>query len=173
MPSPIIERIRRRSFAERYLATAAVVWLLYGTLSAALLHTGLATWLAGGLAYCLALCVHFSLHRFVVFRRDELEYHHDLSKQVTRYLLTAVAQYSFTLAGTALLVANTDLHRSVAYVGCAAFAAVLNFLALKLLVFPHASDEAKPPSPIVHPPSAKHGDAGSEPVTAGSSRSRG
>lgn len=146
MPSRFVQRIRSRSFAERYLATAAIVWVLYGSLSAALLHTGLSTWVAGGLAYALALCVHFSLHRFLVFRRDELAYHHDLTTQVWRYLTTAVVQYAFTLAGTAIIVDRTDLHRSVAYVGCAAFAAVLNFLALKLLVFPH-SDGGEPADP--------------------------
>ena len=146
MAASVITWIRSRSFAARYLATAAVVWLLYGSLSAGLLHTGLATWIAGGLAYAVALILHFSLHRFLVFRKDELEYHHDLTTQVRRYLTTAAAQYLFTLAGTAFLVDHTDLHRAPAYVGCAAFAAVLNFLALKFLVFAHLDEEPLAPT---------------------------
>lgn len=164
MAVTVIHWVRSRSFAERYLATAAFVWLVYGSLSAALLHTGLATWLAGGLAYAVALVLHFSLHRFVVFRKDELDYHHDLTTQVRRYLTTAAVQYAFTLAGTAFLVERADLHRAPAYVGCAAFAAVLNFLALKFLVFRHQDDEPPAPTPALRAPSSV--DEQREPVGA-------
>lgn len=147
MRSRLLAVIRNRTFAERYLGTAAVVWVLYGSLSAALLHTGMPTWLAGGAAYAVALTLHFSLHRFVVFRKDELDYHHDLTTQLWRYLTTAVVQYAFTLIGTAQLVAHTDLHRAPAYVGCAAFAAILNFIALKFLVFRHGGEPSESLAP--------------------------
>lgn len=133
----LLARIRRRSFAERYLGTAVVVWLLYASLSAVLLYTAIPTAVAGGMAYSLALALHFSLHRHVVFRKEEREYHHDLSSQFGRYLLTALAQYSFTLFGTTLIVRETSLHRAPAYVACAACAAALNFLVLRMVVFRH------------------------------------
>jgi putative flippase GtrA len=90
-------------------------------------------------SYATALCLHFSLQRWFVFRNAEefaLAMHH----QVGRYLLIALFQYACTAIATALLPDALGVSSQVVYVVTAVLLAGVTFLLLRTRVF-HAPSE--------------------------------
>lgn len=85
-------------------------------------------------AYLVAMCVHFTLQRFFVFANHDT-FVLALRPQIARYLVASGAQYLLIAALTAVVPPLTGIDDRVAYVGVVVFAAVANFLVLRMSVF--------------------------------------
>jgi putative flippase GtrA len=114
------------------------------SISAASVYIGLTLLLSGvagvpiqlaiPVAYALALCVHFSLQRWFVFRDAEafsLAIHH----QIGRYLVLAFSQYAITALATAYLPDAIGVPEQVVYVCTVLVLAAVAFILVRTRVF--------------------------------------
>jgi putative flippase GtrA len=86
------------------------------------------------IGFTTAICVHFTLQRFFVWKRENryaLRTHH----QVARYLAVVGAQYGITAATTATLPEALGVPIREVYLTVAIFLAVTNFLVMRSRVF--------------------------------------
>jgi len=124
----------------RYVTAGGTVAAVYIGLTLALSGpVGLPIQAAIPIAYVTAICLHFTLQRWFVFR-DASAFALAMHHQVGRYLVLALVQYSLTALATAVLPDVLGLPDKVVYVCAVGAISFISFVVLRTHVF-HSPSE--------------------------------
>jgi putative flippase GtrA len=108
------------------------------------------------LAYVIAICLHFTMNRNLVFATGH-GYALHLSAQGIRYLGLALFSYIVTATSVAVLPDVLGIPVLVVYLATIACLSVVSFTVLQGLIF-HAGEEAEEADPRAASPSTRFGE---------------
>jgi putative flippase GtrA len=118
----------------RFVLTGCLVALVYLLVTTLAFMAGVPFEVALPIGFCLAIMVHFTLHRGFVWANSD-GYALSLHRQASRYLPVVGMQYGVTAASTSLLPHALGLPTETVFLATAVLIAAANFLIFRRGVF--------------------------------------